>query len=875
MFLAVLVPAPVLRAQGGCTPATVMSPGGSGVTLEATSLSGDGRYLVFSSSAPDLVPGDTNGVVDVFAFDRTTCAVERISVTSDEAQANAGSVFPSISRDGRFVAFLSAATNLGPTADPNGAPDVFVRDRLNGVTLLVSAALDGGWGNNTLSESGQLTISGNGQAVAFWSNASNLVSGDTNGQTDLFVRDVTGGSTTRVSVATGGVQATGAELVGQVSMFPALSDDGRYVGFSSTKADLVSGDTNGLSDVFRHDRQTGVTVRVSVSSDGAQLAAQSFRPTMSRDGNQVAFDTVGAAVPDDTNGTSDAFVRNVLSGTTTRVSPVSHGGQGDTHSFFPSLSGDGRYVAFMSSASNLVVGDNADFYDIYVFDRTTGITRRVSSSAGGVPGNGDSQAPRLSDDGAFVSFTSQATNLGPLDPNGVIFDAFVTQWRFVAAQPDINLLRNGDFAGGFNRWIQFASPEPDDIVLNTTGGVLQFYRATGSSQAVVLQGTGGQLPAFAPITASFQLANNSAGRKRISVLIHDGDFTDLSVCTFWLDGGAPMRTYGMRTHTTQRWADATISLYAATDDETPSYQVDNVSLSFTPAASDTGTDCNDPTTPVSGGSPGPNLLVNGDFSAGMQGWITFGQIVGQVAGGVFEFYRPNGTPAGVLLQPTGQAMTNDTTLTASFKLGNSSSVRRRVTVLVHDLDFSDLSACTFWLPPGLPLSSYSLRTFTTKAWTNATVSFYGATITTEPWYQVDDVELRRTAGSGPIGTACGEPDLGNSPLAQTVSVTTQGVTGGTVRGIAGARPQASTGRTPAAAESPALNQRTIDNVATSTPARFPLQLWLAPHDEALEIQVSADGDTWVTVASFDESDDWVFVELEAIGGLQVRLRPRL
>jgi hypothetical protein len=156
----------------------------------------------------------------------------------------------------------------------------------------------------------------------------------------------------------------------------------------------------------------------------------------------------------------------------------------------------------------------------------------------------------------------------------------------------------------------------------------------------------------------------------------------------------------MRTHTTQPWADATISLYAATDDGTPAYQVDNVSLSFTPAASNAGTDCTDPTAPASAGSPGPNLLVNGDFSAGMQGWIMFGQIVGQVSGGVFESYRPAGSPAGVVLQPSGQAMTNDTALTASFRLGNSSSIRRRVTVLLHDLDFSDLSACTFWLPPG-------------------------------------------------------------------------------------------------------------------------------------------------------------------------------
>jgi Tol biopolymer transport system component len=845
-----------------------MSPGGNGVALEGTSLSGDGRYLAFASTAPNLVPGDTNGALDVFVFDRSTCAVERVSVTSGAAQANGGSVFPSISRDGRFVAFLSSATNLGPTADTNGAPDVFVRDRMNGVTLLVSSALNGGWGNNSPSESGPLVISGNGQFVAFWSDASNLVAADTNGVTDLFVRDVAGGTTTRVSVATGGVQATGPELVGQVLMNPALSDDGRYVAFSSSKADLVPGDSNGLSDVFRYDRQTGVTVRVSVSSNGSQLPAHSFRPAMSRDGNLVAFDTTAVAVAGDSNGSFDVFLRNVVSGTTSLVSLVSHGGITNGHSIMPTLSGDGRYVAFVGYGTNLVVGDNADFSDLYIYDRTTGITRRISASAGGIPGNGNSEAPHLSDDGVFMSFESAATNLGPADPNGFNRDAFVTRWRSVAAQPDVNLVRNGDFSSAFDRWIQFALPEPGDMVVSTTGGVLQYYRATGSAQAVVLQGTGGQLPAFAPLTASFQLANSSAGRKRISVLIHDGDFSDLSVCTFWLDPATPLRTYGMRTHTTQPWADATISLYAATDDGTPAYQVDNVSLSFTPAASNAGTDCTDPTAPASAGSPGPNLLVNGDFSAGMQGWIMFGQIVGQVSGGVFESYRPAGSPAGVVLQPSGQAMTNDTALTASFRLGNSSSIRRRVTVLLHDLDFSDLSACTFWLPPGMPLSSYTLRTFTTRPWTNATISFYGATVSTEPWVQLDDVELRRTPDAVTIGTACTEPDLstfgGSGEAAQL-----------TLQGGSGSAIQATTVATPTTSSQPTVSNPTIEDLVPAGQPRFPLQLWLAPHDEPLELQVSADGDTWVTVASFDPSEEWVFVELEGIGALQVRVRPKL
>ena len=191
------------------------------------------------------------------------------------------------------------------------------------------------------------------------------------------------------------------------------------------------------------------------------------------------------------------------------------------------------------------------------------------------------------------------------------------------------------------------------------GGVFVFYRETGSAQGVVFQSTGVQLRPFSPIRASFQLRNTSAVRKRISVLIHDRDFSDLSVCTFWLDPASPIRTYSMRTHTTRMWSNTTISFYAATADGLPSYGLDEVSLDYDPSLPDAGTECVDPTALIGVGVPGPNLLVNGDFSAGLAPWGTFGQIVSQVSSvGVFEFYRPPGTPAGVVFQDTGLAMTD-------------------------------------------------------------------------------------------------------------------------------------------------------------------------------------------------------------------------
>jgi hypothetical protein len=171
------------------------------------------------------------------------------------------------------------------------------------------------------------------------------------------------------------------------------------------------------------------------------------------------------------------------------------------------------------------------------------------------------------------------------------------------------------------------------------------------------------------------------------------------------------------------------------------------------------TDCIDPVAPAAGGITDAELIVNGSFSAGLPPWGTFGNIQSQLNGGVFEFFKLAGLPAGVLLQATGAAMVNDQKLRATFRLGNSSALRQRVTVIIHDNDFTDLHACTFFLPPGLPLSTYGMRTYTTEPWTNATFSVYPATPGTSPgheWLRLDDVSLIRTT-TVTSGTQCYEP----------------------------------------------------------------------------------------------------------------------
>ena len=361
------------------------------------------------------------GALALVAFGGFVCTpaaaqvTERESVASDGTQGNFASVAPALSADGRFVAFESVPTNLVP-GDTNGFGDVFVHDRMTGTTERVSVALDGTQGN---ARSLSPAISADGRFVAFASTASNLVAGDTNGRQDVFVRDRMTGTTERVSVASDGTQGNAS------SYTPALSADGRFVAFDSDADNLVPGDTNASTDVFVHDRMTGTTERVTVTSNGTQGNSDSFTPALSADGRFVTFESdADNLVPGDTNGSTDVFVHDRLTGTTKRVSVTSDGTQGNGGSDFPVLSADGRFVAFESDAHNLVPGDTNGFTDVFVHDRLTGTTERVSVASDGTQGDSASVHPAISADGGIVAFNSAATNLVPSDTNAAV-DVFV------------------------------------------------------------------------------------------------------------------------------------------------------------------------------------------------------------------------------------------------------------------------------------------------------------------------------------------------------------------------------------------------------------------------------------------------------------------
>lgn len=378
-------------------------------------ISTDGRYVTFYSSAADLVSGDSNVSDDVFVYDRTSHTVERVSVNEDGQEGDGGSTEPSMSSDGGCVVFQSLATNL-ISGDTNGVYDIFVYDRVAGTVERVSTDGDGVQGDG---HSFNPVISADERFVVFHSSATNLVSGDSNAVDDVFVHERSTGAVERLSVDGEGVEGNGA------SSYPALSADGRYIAFQSRATNLISSDTNGRQDVFVHDRTSGSIERVSVDGGGLESSGDSYYPAVSTDGRYVTFYS-GAAdlVPGDTNGVNDIFIFDRTSDTIERVSVDNEGVQGNGHSYNPAVSADGRYVAFYSTASNLVPGDTNGAYDIFVFDRTTDTIERVSVGADGLEGSGNSYNPAISADGRYSAFGSDAANLVSDDTNS-FRDVFV------------------------------------------------------------------------------------------------------------------------------------------------------------------------------------------------------------------------------------------------------------------------------------------------------------------------------------------------------------------------------------------------------------------------------------------------------------------
>ncbi|MFO0981364.1 MAG: calcium-binding protein [Planctomycetota bacterium] len=407
-------------------------------------LSADGRYIAFSSAATNLVAGDTNGVEDIFVRDRLTGTTTRVSVDSLGNQANGESIMCNISGNGRYVCFQSLASNLVP-GDTNATVDVFVHDLVTGSTILGSVSSDGEQANLHSELPG---LSPDGRLLAFSSFASNLVPGDGNSTIDVFIRDLVAGETLRVSFTWDGKESNG------ISTSPVMSADGRYVAFESDATNLVPGDTNGRRDIFVRDCRLDDTIRVSVDSSGGQGYEHCYNPEISGDGHLVTFTSRSRLVPEDSNGGLDVYMHDLVTAQTVRISVSSDGEEGNGESAGATLSRDGRFVAFSSSAGNLIGGDTNGAEDAFVRDLRTGETKRVSIATSGAQGDGFSYAADTSADGSAIAFISDARNLVEGDTNNE-GDAFV--------HDRVALRTNGIPSAGQPFWFTFFNANAGQI----------------------------------------------------------------------------------------------------------------------------------------------------------------------------------------------------------------------------------------------------------------------------------------------------------------------------------------------------------------------------------------------------------------------------
>ncbi len=450
-------------------------------------ISSDARYVVFVSDATDLVMNDTNSHTDVFVRDVRAGTTALVSVNSAGAgSGNSTSDSPAITPDGRYVVFHSYASDLVPNDANGGGGDVFVRDLMAGTTTLVSLDSAGAAGNGS-SDSGVITP--DGRYVVFRSNAGNLAASDTNGTFDVFVRDLSAGTTTLVSANLAGTGAGNGP-----SAPDGISADGRHVMFGSSASNLVANDTNGLSDIFVRDLTTGTTTLVSVDSTGSVSGnGDSYYGAISADGRYVAFQSRASnLVANLTDGLEDVFVRDLKTGTTTLVSAnLAGSGGGNGFSYFGAMTPDGRRVVFESDATDLVATHTSFRQNVFVRDLASGTTTLVSvDNAGSGSGSGDSGSGGISPDGRYVPFWSFASSLvgspkgngtacnGSACPDLFVRDLTANTTTLVSANGAGSASGNGHSDFGLvddsGRYVVFRSTA-NDLVANDTNATFDIF----------------------------------------------------------------------------------------------------------------------------------------------------------------------------------------------------------------------------------------------------------------------------------------------------------------------------------------------------------------------------------------------------------------
>ena len=489
------------------------------------SISADGAKIAFASRATNLAASDTNSNVDIFIRDRVQQTTTRVSLGVAQVQADDRSDLPSLSADGRFVAFRSEATNLVAN-DTNGVSDIFVRNLVTRATSRVSSI--GAQGN---AESLNPSISATGRFVAFESSASNFFTGDKNLVADIFAYDRQLAEMTAVSKAVGPVG-------GLEAIQPSISSSGRYIAFGSRAPNLNPEDTSlpSVFDIFVHDSSTNRTALASVPLPGEVADESSFQPSLSGDGQLVAFiSLVEHLVSGDDNGTFDVFVRNLVSGTTARVSESSNGVPGNGASLGPKISTDGRYVAFLSEATNLVAGDTNGVTDLFVKNLATGNTRRMNVSTAGTQADEEACCHAISEDGRYVAFGTFAMLVPAADRDWGVFvrdrqSNTIAQVALTLDGDEAADLRSEISISGDGRYVAFVSSRSNVVAGDDNGRADVFVRdrASGMTSLVSVLPPEVNLP---PNTSMTGISLSADGRFVSFVTSHPDPISDFNILT--------------------------------------------------------------------------------------------------------------------------------------------------------------------------------------------------------------------------------------------------------------------------------------------------------------------------------------------------------
>ena len=470
-------------------------------------ISQDGRTIVFSSSADNLVNGDTNGVPDIFTYRLATGNMTRVSVASDGTEANSSSFSNSVSADGTKIVFLSAASNLVP-GDTNDIIDVFLHDTTTRETIRVSEADDGTEANLS---SRDPYISADGGTIVYSSSAQTLVPGGTNGFRNIFRYDVATETTTRISMGHTGEESD------EHSTYPTVTADGSTIVYTSFATNIVPDDTNGMLDIFAFDAATEATTRLSLGTNGQQLDHNSSDSMITPDGARVVFESTATNVVDVSSPwASDIYWIDMATGAVSRVSVASDGTPGNGASEAGHISADGTTVVFESDASNLVPGDTNGVRDVFVHEIGSATTTLVSVATDDTLGDDDSDWPAVSGDGTRIVYQSQATTLIDTDVNAE-WDVFFTEILNRSPVVDDGTLMVDETTpvGGLVGQVPAIDPDKDDLN----------YAITGGDDTVFAVDTHGR------VTTLVLLDYETQDTYSLTVSVDDGEFSGVSNLT--------------------------------------------------------------------------------------------------------------------------------------------------------------------------------------------------------------------------------------------------------------------------------------------------------------------------------------------------------